>query len=564
MTDKAVSASLDLLLVSMPFYPGMSACYQIEYLRALMRPKYTVEACHLHYNFARDMFDTGCSALYDIVTSERYVGDYLVMARMYPENSSTILNRLLQEHQSIDAVLNKETLMAFYSCINAIKANLLDKIEETGPKVIGLSATHYQLIPSLMAANWIKEIFPKTTVILGGYLSSYETCKDLLLQHSAIDAIVFGQGESCLTELVDIVVSGRNLDRKVYMGKSVKTLGVLPDFTDFLESGPIESSYKKYLSLSFELSRGCYWDKCDFCNFNSVYGRFRPFKVDQVLESIEFYERRYGIDRYIILDTSMPPKVAKKMGIRQRALKRSIFCEVMIDFTQTSLANIRKFGVDKVQVGIESFSNKHLKDMHKNASVFDNFRFLRDCIREEIQPIYGLLVGRPTDMPDFYWEQVEIIQQIKHLPPPKYISTCDVRPGSPLYSELSKNAAKVSFDCSIFDEIMPPKQHNCEMRPSNIYIPALDNFDTKEAIDALEKSVNEWQKEWKKENSHNKNSVLENKNIEYETSFMKIADQKISVDKFIKETSSKLSIVKASIDKGDLFFQDNSLLNIRP
>lgn len=488
----------DVLFVSMPFYPGFSACYQIEYLAQIVRRSGLRARCaHLHYDFARDMADQGALGLLDRLGSDRHLGDYLVLARRYPREAGPILNELLSHDPGAAEAMGRDSLLAFYRSLNAVRDSLLERIAREGPRLVAFSATHYQLVPSLVAAHWVKEAFPALPVALGGYMSSPQACEDLLRGHAALDVVVFGEGEDLVAGLAEEAGSGA-MRRRTLRGGRARTLDAWPDYSDFLESGPLDEDYREYLCLSYELSRGCYWDKCDFCNFNAAYGRFRSFDVAGGLDRIREDEARYGIRRYVVLDTSMPPKAARAMAARACGDgARDVFCEIMVDFDRDMLRGIRAFGVKRAQIGIESFSSAHLASMAKNADLFDNLRCLRDCLAADVDPVYGVLVMRPGDRPEHYSEQVSVMKRIRHLPPPRYVSECDIRPGSPIFAERTRWDLGFEFRPGIFDRVLPASDHNCELRPSRALCPALETPDLLSALDDLREEVDLWRRAWR-------------------------------------------------------------------
>ncbi|MFD0392282.1 hypothetical protein ACFQ3Z_03755 [Streptomyces nogalater] len=69
------------------------------------------------------------------------------------------------------------------------------------------------------------------------------------------------------------------------------------------------------LVVSLELSRGCYWDRCDFCNFNDAYdARFKMHDPARVLAEMAHLARTYGQRRFQFLDTALPPRLTRALA----------------------------------------------------------------------------------------------------------------------------------------------------------------------------------------------------------------------------------------------------------
>jgi hypothetical protein len=485
-------------LVSLPFYSAFASCYQIELLGALLRERgYDARTIHANYEFGALMEQQRELHLYKKLTSVRYFGDYLYLARRYHERAAQIMDemrRVVPESDNYSLAQYK----TFYRVINHIHSRLLERAERERPAVVGLSATHYQLVPSLLLAHQLRRRLPETKIVLGGYLSSQATARDLLRLHEELDWIVYGEAEVVLPELLDDLLAGRGEARGVRIGERARVSTTLPDYGPFIEAGPAQRDHTRYVAFNFELSRGCYWDKCNFCNFNATYGSFRKFDSEPVVEELDRLNREFGARRFQFLDTSLPPRFADYL-IREQVVRPDydIFCELMIDFDRQRLAALRDFGVHRVQVGIESFSSDHLRAMVKNADLFDNVQFLRDCRDLDIEPVYGLMVNVPNETLAHLEEMLVRMRQLRHLPPPKYVSDFDARPESPAFRERERYACSVTFVPGIFDAVLPQVDHNCELRPSRVDF-GLEGGERRRALLVeIEAEMNRWRAAWK-------------------------------------------------------------------
>jgi len=488
-------------LVSMPFYSAFSACYQIEYLRAILeRNGYAVDCHHLNYRIGRRLVEEGHTRFYKSLTATRFLGDYLVLARARPENARTILaemTRVVPESTGMTA----DELRAFYSILNSETATLVAALEASEPGLVGFSATHYQLVSSLHAASEVRARIPDAAIVLGGYLSSPASARDVLAQHSFLDAVVFGEGEAAVVTLAEEAAQGR-VQRRVLDGGRTLALPAVPSYDRFIER-ELRDDDAQRVAFGFELSRGCYWDKCDFCNFNAAYGRFRRFDHRAVVAAMVDLHARHGATRFQFLDTSLPPAFANallKEPIEQP--EWDVFAEIMPDHRSDQLRALRSFGVRRAQIGIESFSSDHLRAMRKNSVLKDNLHSLRICAETGVQPVYGMLVMRPGDEPEHYRESARIMPSLHHLEPPKYVSHFDLRPSSPLFDRRGDFGAEVHFPGSAFDAVVPAADHNLELRPSNVTYSDAGWTDLTDALIELEAAVADWRQ-------HHADSVLE-------------------------------------------------------
>ncbi|MEQ6204813.1 radical SAM protein [Sulfitobacter sp. HNIBRBA2951] len=481
---------LDAIFVSAPFFPAYGPSYAIEYLAALCGINdLSVECAHLHHDFGVDLLSRELLELYDGLKSIRYLGDFLVLARWSPSEAGAILQEMKTTVPQAPA-LTLEHLHQFFAawntCMDAFVADILRK----RPRVVAFSATHYQLVASLWLAERIKTEAPDIKIVLGGYLGSLETCQDLLDRHASLDTIVFGEGDEVISQIIQSYKADDPVDRIIRGGRT-KVLKARPDYSAYLQATAVTETDKSLTSVSYELSRGCYWDKCDFCNFNVAYGRFRRFESQDVLTQMEEISDQYGIKRFHLLDTSLPPAFAKQCNGRGDA-DWDIFVEIMADWSANMLSALRSFGVRRAQVGIESFSDDQLASMNKGMTVADNVAALTACQQADVSPVYGLLIGRPGDTAAHYEENLKFAEGNAHLPPPRYISECDIRPGSPLFRDRERLGISISFQGSAFERVLPKADHNCELRPSKVTVQSLQTPEIKKQRRLLEIAVNDW------------------------------------------------------------------------
>jgi len=492
--------ALDAVFVSAPFFPAYGPSYAIEYLAAICKDKgLCVDSLHLHHQIGKDLLSGSTMALYDALKSVRYLGDYLVLARWSPEDAKSIFDELYATVPNVPQ-LDAETLQTFYSVWNDRMDAFLHQLAAAPPRVVALTATHYQLVASLWLADRIRTEMPEIKIVLGGYLGSLDTCRDLLARHPALDTIVFGEGDDVIADIVEGYREGSAVPRLVE-GRRTKALRARPRYETFLDDVAVTDFDKSLTSVSYELSRGCYWDKCDFCNFNTAYGRFRRFNAGGILDQMEQVSERYGIHRFHLLDTSLPPSFAKQCDGRGDP-GWDVFVEIMADWSADMLKALRRFGVRRAQVGIESFSDGQLSSMNKGMTVADNTRVLAACQEADVAPVYGLLVGRPGDTAAHYEDCIRFAENNMHLPPPRYISDCDLRPGSPLYRNRAELGISISFAGSAFEPILPATDHNCELRPSTVDIPSLQGDEIRAQRRLLERTVQSWQAAYAEGGTH--------------------------------------------------------------
>lgn len=328
--------------------------------------------------------------------------------------------------------------------------------------VLAISATHYALAPAIVLAQHFRAKKPNTYIVLGGYFGSLGAAANLMEQHGeCIDCLVYGEAESSWQRVLHEQPHGivRGLPG--------------PLSTDPVTQSPVMDFAKtrpwilKRLTASLEFSRGCYWDKCDFCNFNAGYGGgFRERDPRILLEEIDRFVEQ-GIDRFQLLDTSVSVRLGKYLEKNRVRRDIQMFCEIRADYRRRDLEALARLGSLTVQIGVESLSDSHLLTMQKNATVSDNVRSLRACRDLGIPVTWGVFVAHPNETREQLEEIIDAMKLLHHLPPPKYVTYCEVRPGSILWrSEVELGSSVFMFGHRMFDCYLKPDPLFAEFLPT--------------------------------------------------------------------------------------------------
>ncbi len=158
--------------------------------------------------------------------------------------------------------------------IATLENNLLSRIREMNPDIIGfsvLSTEHKWLVKT---AKIVKENFKDKPIIVGG-IHAIIYPEDLIKQNQYIDFVCTGEGEEILCELLTAIDSGKNINniRGLFVRDNSKIIynarrEPLKSLDVFREDREIYfSRYPLFINDStkqFLASRGCPFS-CSFC-----------------------------------------------------------------------------------------------------------------------------------------------------------------------------------------------------------------------------------------------------------------------------------------------------------
>lgn len=264
-----------------------------------------------------------------------------------------------------------------------------EEIEKTinhySPDFIGLTFTTLLFEEAKNVAKFIKEKFPKITIIAGGVHSSIfpeEVANELFF-----DIVVYGEGDLQLQE----IIKGTSLNKikgivyKTKKGKIVKNkpmplienLDDLPMPAWHLLNSKIYMNPKAIARESpvgtIGTSRGCVYG-CIYCN-KSVFGRrFRAKSVKRVVDEFEILLKN-GFKEIHVWDDMFATDLQRAKDVCDEILKRKLKfswqleCGVRVNCVDKEFfQKCVKAGCYKVAFGFESGNDRILKSINKGAT----------------------------------------------------------------------------------------------------------------------------------------------------------------------------------------------------
>ncbi len=189
------------------------------------------------------------------------------------------------------------------------------RIAEFGPDLLGISTIFSSQFPFVREiTRRAKAADPELFVVTGGTYPSFYP--ERALETSELDAVVIGEGELPLTEIIERLNAGRGLDDVAAVayrdGEAVvvhaernliEDLDTLPEPARdlfpveqyFAVNLPMQAISRDRRNLSVSTSRGCPYG-CRFCSSTIHWGRrYRMRSVESVLDEMEHLKERYGV-----------------------------------------------------------------------------------------------------------------------------------------------------------------------------------------------------------------------------------------------------------------------------
>jgi radical SAM superfamily enzyme YgiQ (UPF0313 family) len=273
----------------------------------------------------------------------------------------------------------------------------VDKMVELKPTAVGFCLYYCNEEPSRYMISAIKEKLPDVKILVGGpqaHQSHYTPPK-------GTDIIISGEGELLLLEAMEIIEQDRSADELIWLrqpeGERLNLDNLpSPDYNFFPPS-----DYKIPNGVTSELSRGC-TAKCVFCQ-ETHFWKYRGRMARNVIEEIEDLYYNRGVDVVWFLDSLVNGNlkelrafckaiITKGMKIAWTGYAR---CDGRMDLEYYK--DLADSGCINLSYGIESGSNKVLKDMDKGVTVEEIEQNLIDGAITGVEAFANWIVGFPSE-----------------------------------------------------------------------------------------------------------------------------------------------------------------------
>ncbi len=306
----------------------------------------------------------------------------------------------------------------------------VDRAVDRKPLLVGVtSMTGTQIYHALEITKFIRER-GATPVVWGGMHPTIYPAQTVAKPY--IDFVIRGEGEFAIRALVQqLTMPTRSFERvpglvwKSGGGLRAAPLGGpldmdrlnripwhLVDIEEYV--APAQYSYPGIRRiLPFQASRGCPF-KCTFCSEPILTRKYRMMSpqraVDECLEMV----RRFGLDHIVFFDEEFfvdrkwAVEVARRIGGRftWNAQTRAT------DLLKVDLKEMERCGLSVILPGLESGSDRLLREMKKRETVSDYRKANERLASTRIWAQYNFIVGFPSETARELDETVDLVLEL--------------------------------------------------------------------------------------------------------------------------------------------------------
>lgn len=363
-----------------------------------------VSAFHPYLQSA-EALGPGC---YATIADTSWAGEALFGALLYPE-------RRHLAKKSFTAALgpDRHQLPPFEEVLATLESQCdawLAAIDWSSFSLAGFSLCFNQLFSSLYLAAAIKQRAPGLPLVFGGALCGGELGHHLQRTFPQVDYVIDGEGERPLAGLCRYLTGAVTaFPERVHPIPSDLAIAPAPEIVD-LNSLPLPD-YEPYMQeikrifpdtpfipiLPVEFSRGCWWNRCTFCNLNLQWCGYRYKNSQTMATQVRALISRHRCLDFTFCDNALPPREADAFFAEMASSGHDcrFFAEIRVTGNPEQLAGYRHGGLETVQVGIESLSTSLLSRMDKGTSAIANIAMMKQALAAGIRLEGNLLLEFP-------------------------------------------------------------------------------------------------------------------------------------------------------------------------
>jgi anaerobic magnesium-protoporphyrin IX monomethyl ester cyclase len=349
--------------------------------------------------------------------------------------------------------------------VNIIDADAMDfmgkaaaeQILKDDPALVGISITTPLFSEAQSIVKYLRESGWEGHVCIGGPHASAMP-EETLEQIKGVDSVIIGEGERSIAELADTLDSGKDITQVagiVFKARSGEMIHAPSrEYIACIDDIPLPGldllPMEKYTSPMWSgqrpdqrmgvliTSRGCI-GKCKFCGSNYLWGRHvRYHSVERVVSEITRLVDVYHVDYLVFNDDTFTINKKRCIEICDAMASKGVDIPFMVTSRVDTvdhdfLARLKQAGCFLITYGIESGSEKVLRDIGKNI----NIRQIRDAVRISkqlgIKVVGNYMLGHFADTEETCNQTIQLARELQC--DISQISICIPYPGSDLFQQ---------------------------------------------------------------------------------------------------------------------------------
>jgi radical SAM superfamily enzyme YgiQ (UPF0313 family) len=288
-------------------------------------------------------------------------------------------------------------------------AGLAAAVAERRPDVLAMTLYVWNVARSLFLASNVKRLVPGTRVIVGGPEVTPDNA--WVIHHPAVDAGVFGEGESRICTLAEALLADASADR--VPGAFFRSDGHVRTNADQPDRWDLRSCPYPYLDGSIEPStdgtifletvRGCPF-KCRYCYYHKAFHSVRLHPKASVEKVLDFaYSPETRVREIYLMDPTFNARrgfrgILSSMARRRLRKEVAIHTELRPDLlARADVGLMKDAGLRSAEIGLQTTNEAALREAGRRGDPEKTARGANLLKEAGIDVTTGIIVGLPRD-----------------------------------------------------------------------------------------------------------------------------------------------------------------------
>ncbi len=346
--------------------------------------------------------------------------------------------------------------------------DLTDVIDRERPDMVGVGVIggYWQYRKLLSLSRAVEKARHRPFFVLGGHGPSADPA--YFMRKSGADAVVMGEGERTIVELVAALESKHSLagiQGLAWRDGGECRLNAERELIQDLESIPYPAydmfpiHYYRLVRMPHTANtdfvmpvlsgRGCTF-KCTFC-YRMDKG-YRARSDEAILGEIEYLQKNYGINYIYFSDELLMISKARTIALCEAILRRGLkfkwWCNGRLNYaTPKVLELMKRAGCVFVSYGIEAMDDEVLRLMKKGLRVEQVHEGIKATLAAGLSPGFNIIFGNLGDSKETLMRGVDFLLEYDDGAQMRTIRPVTPYPGSPLFfTAIKKGLLKDTED----------------------------------------------------------------------------------------------------------------------
>ncbi len=344
--------------------------------------------------------------------------------------------KVLYKHNSVGIFLLIASLeragfkVSFSEYCIGCKSMLTEEIDQlifsvdTTPSIIGIGCHLVHLPFAVAVAEELKKRFPEKKIILGG-IGPSGVAKELLEEFSFIDAVVVGEAEETIVEVVKNKARGfAGVKGLLYRDNGRVQINAPRPHIEDLSKIPLPAYHVVDFKSQYEIptvitSRGCPF-ACQFCSLTKFDGRsVRYDSIDNVIKGLKLLKDKYNPKYLFFVDPTFTVNKKRTLALCRRIEKENLkmkwFCMTRAECMDEQLMEqMARSGCETIFYGLDTGSDDVLKKIKRGFTVSQVLGVIKKSINYFNIVETGLMWGFPFETLNDFKETLKVRDKLEN------------------------------------------------------------------------------------------------------------------------------------------------------